>query len=113
MLLKENQVIKEQTYQFALTVIDELLGNKFVETVEELDVFITHLAMAVERQLAQDAVGELDNATLTELADSPHIKEVMSVWQQLARQAPVSFPAAEVPYMYIHLCTICSQREGM
>lgn len=110
-ILKDNNIISEITYQFGQKIKGELLETDFAETVEQLDVFLIHLVMSVERQFVKEQLEELDTLSLLEIEKSPYLSQVKKIWQDIEKISPVSFAPVEIPYMYIHLCTICSQRE--
>ncbi|MGL4383560.1 MAG: PRD domain-containing protein [Bacilli bacterium] len=108
-LLKTQNVISSQSYDYLNEVLSYLINENHITTNDEAEVLITHLAMACFRSEKEDqSLNQLDNLIKEQLVISPSYQQALEIWQSLKEMAPISFVSIEDDYMIMHLITLIS-----
>lgn len=107
-ILKENQVIDEEVYNFSQTTLQHLKEQRIIKEDDQADTFITHLAMAMARH-GEEEINAVDDTILAEITADEKFAEAKAVWEEIAAKSPVSFHPNESGYFYLHLVTLLHQ----
>lgn len=103
-ILKESGVISEKSKNIAF----EIYKKHFYifEDSDILDSFITHVAIAAERNLKGDIINDLDKDILNELKRDESYKVVKDKWTEIEKDLPFKFSQNEKNYIFLHLVNI-------
>lgn len=111
-ILKENNVIDEHTFDEMQEVLNYLRTNNVIQEDDEADTFITHLAMASSREKNQEAqVDFVDEAIKNEIEAAPEYVQAVRIWGEVSELISVDFPEAENDYFYLHLVTLLQAKD--
>ncbi|GEL67626.1 PRD domain-containing protein [Marinilactibacillus psychrotolerans] len=105
-ILKENKVIDQETFEYAQEALMFLINRNIVENEEEADVFITHLAMATARQNTDEMIDGIDEIIKQEIENDEKYEEAIEIWKELKVIAPTTFSQDEDGYFHLHLVTL-------
>ena len=108
-LLLSSGVITEQTCEKAVR-IQNSLADRFAQE-EALDMFVTHYAMALERQNRQEIISGPDQAVFSEIVRSSHYPQACSLLQELDDLTQSEFPEPEQQFMIMHLVTLIDRNS--
>ena len=106
-ILKENNVIDEQTYLFMQETLTLLKDKEIIKEESESDTFITHLAMATSRQIKEEEpIDFVDDTIKNEIEKAAEFQQAVEIWEQITDLSPITFPENEKDYFYLHLVTM-------
>ncbi|MGL5041516.1 MAG: PRD domain-containing protein [Culicoidibacterales bacterium] len=108
-ILKDSNVINEVAYEYTTKVISALEAEGFDISSDKTQVFITHLAMATNRQLKGEAMEPLAEIIQQDLEAQPTFSKAQALWKSLVAFAPIEFVEAEEGYIYIHMCSLLTK----
>jgi len=97
-------VISRTTADYALTSARILAHLHPEADAERAAGFITHLALAAERVLRQNAVEPMTREAWQQVKNSPEYVAALRLWDKLEEISPVSFPASEREYLFLYMC---------
>lgn len=110
-ILRESDVIDEQTEQFVISVNKYLLENKIVMDEAHLDMFLTHLAMAEARQKKNETVVKMDETILTEIKNDKKLQQSVDLWTKLAPFSSIEFSEEEIWFVHMHIINILNKEQ--
>ncbi|WP_086312710.1 hypothetical protein A5821_000293 [Enterococcus sp. 7F3_DIV0205] len=110
-ILKESNVIDEETEQFVLAVNSYLLEQKVIEKEEHLDMFLTHIAMADARQKKNEAVINMDELILSEIQQDEKLTESKALWKELSQYSSTEFSSEELWFIYMHIINLLKKEQ--
>ena len=111
-ILLENEIIDEETFKEMNDVIGYLKANDVITEDDEVDTFITHLAMASGREKNQEEpIDSVDDAIKSQIEEAPEYADAVQLWEKLSELVSVDFPAAENDYFYLHLVTLLQTKN--
>lgn len=93
--------------QNVLRLLNEQFGMDLNE--ETGSMMITHLAMAVSRQLEGKSIKEMDEDQYSELRNDEDFEKASHIWKAVQEVLPVPFTTAEKQYMLLHLAALLKQ----
>lgn len=102
-ILKENDVIDEQTEKTVLKAGDMLLEKDLITDLDEADVFLTHLAMALSRE---EEINQVDNSIKEQLSSHRNYEQTVKLWGNMKDELGLNLSENENDYMYMHLLTL-------
>lgn len=108
-ILKKSGVIDKETQQFVLAVNVYLLENKVIAEEEQMDMFLTHLAMADARQKKNEAVIKMDKLILSEIENNVNLAASKKLWQELKQYSSTKFSSDELWFIYMHIINILNR----
>lgn len=103
-ILKEGEVINELTAHFVLDIIDQEL--KEFDSLNALEMFTTHLAMATQRILNQEEVDYLNDEIYQQVEKHPSFSNAFKLYTSIVSKAPCVFPEGEKRFLLMHLCNL-------
>ena len=104
-ILKENQVINQETLDFNLEVLQFLKERQIIDAEDEADTFITHLAMAMTRS-DDEAINVMEDYIFDEIKNDKDFKKAQILWKEIEEMTPVEFHENETGYFYLHLINL-------
>lgn len=110
-ILKEANIITEETKQFVLSVSNYLLEKEIVDSEEHLDMFLTHLAMADARQKRNEPVTGMDDPILSEIKKNERLEQSKELWNELSKYASTKFSEDELWFVYMHIINILNKEN--
>lgn len=109
-ILHDNNVIGHKAYDMVNKIHEKYLEkNNF--TQETLDLFLTHLAMALERTYKGEEIEYLDDSILEELKKEDKYQEAKEYWQKIKGDFSIKLAESEECYLYLHLVNILNNEE--
>ena len=108
-ILRSATVINDNVAQYVNKVIDELERYQFDES--KMEMFTTHLAMAVQRFMKNGEVEHLDESIWNEVKNFDTFNEAKQVYANIVSDAPVQIPESEEKFLLMHLCNLL-QKES-
>lgn len=109
-ILHDNKVIGDKAYDMINKIHEKHLEkNNF--TQETLDLFLTHLAMALERTYKGEEIEYLDDSILNELKKADKYQEAKDFWRKIKDDFSINLAASEECYLYLHLVNILNNEE--
>ena len=103
-ILRSAAVINDTVAQYVNKVIDTLEEYHFDEP--KMEMFTTHLAMAVQRIMTSGAVEQLDESIWNEVQIFDTFNEAKQVYANIVSEAPVQIPESEEKFLLMHLCNL-------
>jgi len=103
-ILRSAAIINDDVAQYVNKVIDILQEYNFDEP--KMEMFTTHLAMAVQRIMVSGAVEQLDDAIWNEVQAFDAFDEAKQVYSNITRDVPVKIPESEEKFLLMHLCNL-------
>ena len=82
-------------------------GKPEVDT-EKMEMFTTHIAMAMQRILKGEEENPLAEAVLEGLKEEPCYEEAVALAQKVYETVDIAFPQTEQEYLIVHLCNLFS-----
>ena len=108
-ILRSAAVIHDDVAQYVNRVIDALDEYQFDEL--KMEMFTTHLAMAVQRVMTSGAVEQLDESIWSEVQVFDTFSEAKELYATIVKDAPVQIPESEEKFLLMHLCNLL-QKES-
>lgn len=109
-ILYKNNVINEKVMLYVNNVIDYLLAKDFNN--EEMETFITHLAMASQRAINNEEVMIFPNEIWEQVTENKCYGESLKIYEDLLKNCPTEYPLDEEHYIIMHLCNMINKKEG-
>lgn len=103
-ILRSAAIINDDVAQYTNKVIDILQEYDFDES--KMEMFTTHLAMAVQRIMVSGAVDQLDNSIWNEVKAFNTFDEAKQVYSNITREVPIKIPESEEKFLLMHLCNL-------
>lgn len=103
-ILRSATVINDNVAQYVNKVIDKLERYQFDES--KMEMFTTHLAMAVQRIMKNGEVEHLDESIWNEVKNFDTFNEAKQVYANIVSDAPVQIPESEEKFLLMHLCNL-------
>jgi hypothetical protein len=103
-ILRSAAVINDNVAQYVNKVIDALEKYQFDES--KMEMFTTHLAMAVQRIMTNGEVEHLDESIWNEVQIFDTFNEAKQVYANIVSEAPVQIPESEEKFLLMHLCNL-------
>ena len=107
-ILFDNNVISKEVYDLVNQTIAMLVNDYKVEEVN-MEMMVTHLALASERVLKNDIVEEMDDAMYAAiLAEEAHA-EAKAVVKKIQAFSTFEFPYSEQQFLELHIVNILKE----
>lgn len=103
-ILRSAAIINDEVAQYVNKVIDILQEYDFDKS--KMEMFTTHLAMAVQRIMVSGAVDQLDDSIWNEVQTFDTFDEAKQVYSNITRDVPVKIPESEEKFLLMHLCNL-------
>lgn len=105
-ILEENHVICTEAANYSKAAVVRILAE--IPDLEESKavMFITHLAMAVQRILSGEDEIPLDSQVLKSVMDEPVFKQAQELRDELLEETEIQFPQSEKDFLAVHLCNL-------
>lgn len=103
-ILRSAAIINDDVAQYVNKVIDILREYDFDKS--KMEMFTTHLAMAVQRIIVSGAVDQLDDSIWNEVQTFDTFDEAKQVYSNITRDVPVKIPESEEKFLLMHLCNL-------
>lgn len=103
-ILRSAAIINDDVAQYVNKVIDILREYEFDKS--KMEMFTTHLAMAVQRIIVSGAVDQLDDSIWNEVQTFDTFDEAKQVYSNITRDVPVKIPESEEKFLLMHLCNL-------
>ncbi len=110
-ILKDAQVIQEETMNNALKII-EFLKSEYGVQEEDMEVMITHYAMATERIIKGEIVDEMDEVLFHEIEKNSSYEIAKEIMEKVASSSSCEFPKSEKQFMLLHICNVMRGGEA-
>lgn len=105
-ILEENNVISTKVYNAMADIIFKLLLPKRLN-LTNTDMFFTHLAMAMERNLKGNGIEqELDSFLKDEIIKNNNFESAKKLYKLMEDYFPCKLDNSEEEYIYMHLITL-------
>nr|WP_281351868.1 PRD domain-containing protein [Entomospira entomophilus] len=90
-------------------ILDYLTTKHHVEA-DNSALFLTHLSMAIMRQINNDtAIDPLDEHLYQQIRESEDFDKAQRIWSDLATKSFIPIPDHELGYIYMHLVALLNQ----
>ncbi len=105
-ILEENHVICKEAANFTKIAVVRILAE--LPGVEETKavMFITHLAMAVQRIISGEDEIPLDSQVLKSVMAEPVFQQAQELRDELLQETEIQFPQSEKDFLAVHLCNL-------
>ena len=104
-------MIDEDVFSFCEKVVNYFLDQTSEWPQENMEIFITHLAMAANRAKKGEAEGSLDDAIKEALKQEDIYDEAKRMLDYILKLTTICFPESEVDLLLVHVCTLCKARR--
>lgn len=109
-LLKDGAQIDEDTYNNLLKIIESFKKDFQIELSEENGgMFITHLAVALERIKKKELVEPIEDLIFEEVRNDKNFKKANDILGSLENDINISVPEVERPFILMHIVTLLSK----
>lgn len=110
-ILQSANLIDEDVFSFCEKVVNYFLEQTSEWPQENMEIFITHLAMAANRAKKGEAEGSLDDAIKEALKQEDIYDEAKRMLDSILKLTTIYFPESEVDLLLVHVCTLCKARR--
>lgn len=110
-ILRDAGQIGDQTLKRVKEAVGWLAERQLVLDEENGAMFVTHLAIALERLQKGEAVEGLAPALLTEVKGSKHCAAGEQIAKELEELWGIVLPESEKGYVMLHLCMLLEACE--
>ncbi len=111
-ILMESGQISKQTINRLLEVLSYLKYQKNIELTEDNgSMFITHLAIALERIKKSESLPAMDSEMLSQLMDDCNYNEAELLFNDIQAIVTTSISPEEKTYIMLHLCILLKNKE--
>ena len=112
--------VPENLFTQITSRFDKFLKRKYLKNKEtarglavfdksKMEMFTTHLAMAVQRIMVSGAVEQLDDAIWNEVQAFDTFGEAKQVYSNITSDIPVQIPESEEKFLLMHLCNLLQE----
>jgi len=108
-ILQEANMIDEQTHQLMNKVISYLQQTQELKE-SKMEVFITHLAMAVMRLKKGEVVDDMEPAILAEIEKSDDYPTARQIVAEIESWSSFTYAASEISYILLHLVDLLNKK---
>lgn len=105
-ILRESGLIEDHTAEQTDKIISLICAGEKVPDMEKLEIFTTHIAMAIQRIRRGELEQPLAKEVLEDLKEEASFGEAKRLVQQICETADVDFPQVERDYLMVHLCNL-------
>lgn len=89
-------------------IIELLFQSKEELDTEKVEIFITHMAMAIQRILKGEYENPLDEEILKDLEKEEVYTKAKIFSEMIYKSVDINFPETEKGYLIVHLCNLFS-----
>jgi len=106
-ILRDGGQISQETCSHISDAIAWMGAKRHMALTEDnAAMFVTHMAVALERVCKGVPVAPLEAILLTEIMRSQHYHEAQAIAAELEKLWGISFPDSELGFIWLHLCTL-------
>lgn len=106
-ILLENKVISKEIASYVNGAIDYLIAIGFI--YEDIDTFVTHLAMASERVKKNEEIMIFSDDIWNQIKNSKNYEKSLNIYNDLLKISPVEYPLDEERFIIMHLCNLLNR----
>ena len=103
-ILKTSGVIDRDVANFVTEVIDDFSSKHFDEG--KMEMFTTHLAMAIERIKKNEPVETLDDIIWNDVKNNENFENATKLFKVLSAKSPVTITDSEERFLLMHICNL-------
>lgn len=103
-ILRDAGIINDETADFVIAVAAGMESDAYDET--GMEMFTTHLAMALHRVYAGEPVDILDADIWNDVVENEYYDQAVVMLKNLEQQSPVIVPEEEERFLVMHLCNL-------
>lgn len=107
-ILFDNNVIGREVYDLVNKTIEMLKADYNIEEVN-MEMMITHLALASERVLKNDIVEEMDASMYSAIEAEAAHNEAKEVVKKISGFASFEYPHSEQQFLELHIVNILKE----
>lgn len=108
-ILLDNGVISQKVYDVSIDIYKKYFEKEEYNT-DKINVFMTHLAMALNRIEKGNEVERLDNDIFSQVKDSHVYDEAFNISRNIVKDLHLDIPESEEEYFILHLGNILIER---
>ncbi|MEG0577181.1 MAG: PRD domain-containing protein [Bacilli bacterium] len=109
-ILHSADMIDQKVVDFCQMVISILFKIKEDYSTESLEIFVTHLAMASQRALKNEAEGDISQDIINAVKLDPAYTTAKLFLEKMMKKTDIVFPDSEKNLLLIHLCNIFGKK---
>lgn len=109
-ILHSSGIISEQVYSACMKTIDDLCAETDGLDEEKAGIFITHLAMALQRISKNEIESPVGDAVAEELKKNAAYDQALRFLGLISEHAEFEIPESEKQYLMIHLCNLFAKQ---
>lgn len=105
-ILYENNVLDKEVYEnieFITNFIEEQIT---CSDEDKINMFWTHLAMALQRNNKDEEITDLDQEMVNELSDLENYSQALEIVDNIEKMINVKISEGERAYIILHLCNV-------
>ncbi len=107
-ILYNAKMISESVQQFALDCINIMEEECQDYDQSKAEMFITHLAMAMQRVEMEQSIDHLDEMIWKEVEKHEKLEQAKQVLERMNKVAKKNIPEVEERFILMHLCNLLS-----
>ena len=107
-ILEGAGLIEKRVAEQTEKIIRLIYSGKPEVDAEKMEIFVTHIAMAMQRILNGQKEEPLSEAVLKELQEEASYENAKSLAQKVYETVNIEFPMVEQEYLIVHLCNLFS-----
>ncbi|MCI6272576.1 MAG: PRD domain-containing protein [Erysipelotrichaceae bacterium] len=110
-ILFENNVIDKDVYEKCINLHEGYMSENNLVSYNAYTVFMTHVAMALNRIKSNNIVGELDDFILNEIKSDEEFNFVKNETSKIKALLNSDIPDSEMQYFWLHYLNILRERR--
>lgn len=105
-ILRESGLIDNHTEEQTIKIVGILYEGEREPDMEKMEIFTTHIAMAIWRIQKGELEQPLAEEVLEDLKKEAVFEEAGKLGQRICEAVDVDFPQVEREYLMVHLCNL-------
>lgn len=110
-ILHSADLIDEEVVEFCNKVVNYFLEQSSEWPQENMEIFITHLAMAASRSKKGEAEDSINESIVESLMREDVYDEAKVILESILKFTMIEFPKSEIDLLLIHICNMCKKRR--
>lgn len=109
-ILRDSQVIVTEVFEKMLLFLNRLNNENLLDGSDSITMMITHIAMALQRQISLENIIEMDEDTKNEINLHPYKVQAQALWdynQDIFEELPEN----EKYYILANFCNIMGGKK--
>ena len=108
-ILRDANIINQEVSDFVFYCIDVLETDIENFQSDKAEVFVTHMAMAMQRVVNGEEVNELDDFIWKGMLEEECFGKAEEMYNKISQKSFIKIPEGEKKFIIMHICNLLQQ----